>query len=225
MSDTTVSLDKKGIPVNWNGDDWSFYKCTMRNVFEKELLDEIIDGPGRVDSSADAVEKKEFKQNQAKAKLPIQSSLSSSLARQVMHQTSMWQELCIMFDGERNAAVAAQQVYRPQKTSHTTQLKNGSDLRNHLYVMFDAYDRLKALKEPVSDGQMVDSLLRSLPGKICYNELRRKVFFSIDMTKYTPKLIKEMILTTQVCSQDWVQPGRRGDDQVKGEPKGNPRKS
>ncbi|DAZ95690.1 TPA: hypothetical protein N0F65_003000 [Lagenidium giganteum] len=84
----------------------------MRNVFEKELLDEIIDGPGRVDSSADTLEKKEFKQNQAEAKILIQSSLSSSLARQVMHHptvTSMWQELCTMFDGERNAAVAALQ--------------------------------------------------------------------------------------------------------------------
>ncbi|DAZ93779.1 TPA: hypothetical protein N0F65_008046 [Lagenidium giganteum] len=70
--------------------------------------------------------------------------------------TEMWAALCSLYGGTENATIAAQQVYRLQTVLHST--------------------RMKAAQEPVSDRQMVDALLRSLPGDVCFNELRRKCF-------------------------------------------------
>ncbi|POM69419.1 Polyprotein [Phytophthora palmivora] len=69
--------------------------------------------------------------------------------------------------------------------------------------MFRIKNELKELGSPLSDLQMVDLLLRSLPQQVCYNELRRKVIFSSDMSKYTPDLVRELILTAEVRNKDW----------------------
>ncbi|KAG3235702.1 hypothetical protein PI124_g19278 [Phytophthora idaei] len=69
--------------------------------------------------------------------------------------------------------------------------------------MFRIKNELEELGSPLSDLQMVDMLLRSLPTQVCYNELRRKVIFSSNMSKYTPALVREMILTAETRSKDW----------------------
>ncbi|OWZ03027.1 LOW QUALITY PROTEIN: hypothetical protein PHMEG_00025313 [Phytophthora megakarya] len=46
-------------------------------------------------------------------------------------------------------------------------------------------------------------MLRSLPTQTCYNELRRKVLISSDTSKYTPAIVREMVLTAEARSKDW----------------------
>ncbi|OWZ17094.1 LOW QUALITY PROTEIN: Copia type Polyprotein [Phytophthora megakarya] len=97
--------------------------------------------------------------------------------------------------------MTAQKVYRLQGELHRTRLRANGD--SHLYKLFELKDRLEDLKSPVNDLQMVDLMLRSLPTKTCYNELRRKVFFSSNMGKYTPEMVREMVLTAESRSKDW----------------------
>ena len=74
-------------------------------------------------------------------------------------------------------------------------LRPHADVRGHLYAFFDIKDQLEDLQSPVNDLQMLDMMLRSLPTQMCYNELRRKVLFSTDMSKYMSEIVCEMILT------------------------------
>ncbi|KAE9301123.1 hypothetical protein PF008_g22837 [Phytophthora fragariae] len=199
-------IGSSGTPINWNGDDWTFYKHAMLNAFEKSLLDEIATGKATEDATWDQNKKDAFKKKQAKIKILIQGSLSMKLAKQVMSKktgTEMWQELCTIYEGKKNPTMTAQKVYRLQGELHRTRLRANGDVRNHLYKLFEIKDKLEDLKSPVNDLQMVDLMLRSLPTQTCYNELRRKVFFSSDMSKYTPDMVREMILTAESRNKDW----------------------
>ncbi|OWY98892.1 hypothetical protein PHMEG_00030217, partial [Phytophthora megakarya] len=112
-------------------------------------------------------------------------------------------ELCSIYDGKTNSATKAQKVYRLNGELHRTHLRANGDVRSHLYKMFEMMEQLKDLEAPVNNLQMVDILLRSLPNQMCYNELRRKVLFSKDMSKYTPENVRELILTAESRSKDW----------------------
>ncbi|GMF25211.1 unnamed protein product [Phytophthora fragariaefolia] len=179
-------IGSSGTPVNWNGDDWTFYKHAMLNAFEKSLLDDIATGAATEDATWDQDEKDAFKKKQAKIKILIQGSLSMKLAKQVMSKktgTEMWQELCTIYEGKKNPVMTAQKVYRLQGELHRTRLRTNGDVRSHLYKLFELKDRLAT--------------------QTCYNELRRKVFFSSNMSKYTPEMVREMILTADSRSKDW----------------------
>ncbi|OWY91348.1 hypothetical protein PHMEG_00040106, partial [Phytophthora megakarya] len=176
-------IGSKGILVRWDGEDWIFYKQSMINAFEKSLLDEIVLGTKTEGDTEE--EKNDFKKKQAKVKILIRGSLSMRLAKQVMSKkTGMWRELCSIYDGKTNSATKAQKVYRLNGELHRTHLRANGDVRSHLYKMFEMMEQLKDLEAPVNNLQMVDILLRSLPNQMCYNELRRKVLFSKDMSKY-----------------------------------------
>ena len=201
-----IKLGSQGTPVNWNGEDWTFYKHAMLNAFEQNLLDEIAAGGVVEDASWDQAKKDKFKKRQAEVKILIQGSLSMKLAKQVMSKktgTEMWHELCSIFEGKQNSAMIAQKVYRLQSELHRTHLRPNGDVRSHLYTLFDIKDHLEDLNSPVNDLQMVDMMLRSLPTQMCYNELRRKVLFSSNMSKYTPEIVREMIFTAESRSKDW----------------------
>eukprot|EP00644_Phytophthora_capsici_P011087 jgi/Phyca11/110650/e_gw1.18.561.1 len=201
-------IGSKGTPVRWDGEDWPFYKQSMMNAFEKSLLDGIVLDTETEGSSVE--EKNDFKKKQAKAKILIQGSLSMRLAKQVVSKktgTEMWAELCSIYDGTSNSATKAQKVYRLNGELHRTHLRANGDVRSHLYKMFEIMEQLKDLEAPVNDLQMVDILLRSLPNQMCYNELRRKVLFSKDMSKYKPENIRELILTAESRSKDWESHG------------------
>ncbi|OWY94816.1 hypothetical protein PHMEG_00035346 [Phytophthora megakarya] len=138
----------------------------MINAFEKSWLDEIVLGTTTERDTEE--ENYDFKKKQAKIKILIRGSLSMRLAKQVMSKkTGMWRELCSIYDGKMNSATKAQKI--------------------HLYKMFEMMEQLEDLEAPVNDLQMVDILLRSLPNQMCYNELRRKVLLSKDISKYTPE--------------------------------------
>ncbi|GMF45464.1 unnamed protein product [Phytophthora fragariaefolia] len=178
----------------------------MLNAFEKRLLDEIAMGKATEDVTWDQDKKDAFKKKQAKIKILIQGSLSMKLDTHVMSKktgTEMWQELCTIYEGKKNPAMTAQKVYRMQDELRRTRLRAIGDVRNHLYKLFEIKDKLEDLKSPVNDLQMIDLMLRSLPTQTCYNELRRKEFFSPDMSKYTPDMVREMILTAESRNKDW----------------------
>ncbi|CAI5719480.1 unnamed protein product [Peronospora effusa] len=81
-------------------------------------------------------------------------------------------------------------------------MRGKGNVRSHLHKLFDIRNQLADLGSPVNDLQMVDRRLRSLPALTCYDELRRKVLFSSNMTKYTPELLREMIITAESRSED-----------------------
>ncbi|GMF53554.1 unnamed protein product, partial [Phytophthora fragariaefolia] len=198
-------IGSSGTPVRWDGGDWTFYKHAMQNAFEKNLLDGIAKGDETEDTAWDDVKKGEFKKKQAEIKILIQGSLSMRLAKQVMLKstgTEMWQELVTTYEGKSNPAMTAQKVYRLQSELHRTNLRGKDDVRGHLYKLFDIKTQLEDLRAPVNDLQMVDRMLRSLPTAPCYNELRRKVLFSSNMAKYTPDVVRELILTAELRSTD-----------------------
>ncbi|CAI5717219.1 unnamed protein product [Peronospora farinosa] len=170
------------------------------------LLDQIAIGKETLDDTWNAEQKGEFKKKQAKIKILIQGSLSMKLAKQVMMKgtgTEMWSELVSIYEGKTNPAMTAQKVYRLQGELHRTHMRGKGNVRSHLHKLFDIRNQLADLGSPVNDLQMVDRMLRSLPALTCYDELRRKVLFSSKMTKYTPELLREMIITAESRSEDW----------------------
>ena len=116
--------------------------------------------------------------------------------------TEMWMELVDMYEGKYNPAITVQKVYRLQCELHKTYLRGNNDLRNHLYKPFGIKNKLADLGAPVNDLQMVDKMLRSLPAQTCYDELRRKVLCSSNMAKYTPELVRKLILTAKARNKD-----------------------
>ena len=66
-----IKLGSQGTPVNWNGEDYLFYKHAMLNAFEQNLLDEIAAGGVVDDASWDQAKKDKFKKRQAEVKILI----------------------------------------------------------------------------------------------------------------------------------------------------------
>ncbi|KAF4140674.1 gag-polypeptide of LTR copia-type [Phytophthora infestans] len=175
-------------------------------AFQKSLLEQIAVSSVTEDASWSQDQKDENAKKQAKIQMLILGSLTTRLAQQLMDQetgTDMWAELCKIYEGKNNDATKAQKVYRLQGELHRTHLRANGDVRGHLYGMFRIRNELAELGSSLSDLRMVDMLLRSLPSQVCYNELRRKVLFSSNMSKYTPALVRELILTAETRSKDW----------------------
>ncbi|OWZ07468.1 LOW QUALITY PROTEIN: hypothetical protein PHMEG_00020135 [Phytophthora megakarya] len=159
-----VKISSSGTPVRWDGEVCTFNIHAVVNAFKQSLLD----GREKEDPTWSEEWKGEFKRKQAKIKILIQGSLGKRLAKQVMSKatgTEIWEELATIYEGKSNPA------QRTQKCElHSTHLKGKDDVRSHPYKLFDLKDRLA---EPVDAFQMVDKMLCSLPGTLCYNELRR----------------------------------------------------
>ncbi|KAG6949402.1 hypothetical protein JG688_00014635 [Phytophthora aleatoria] len=126
-----------GTPVNWNGDDGTFYKHAMLNAFEM-----------------------------TKIKILTQVSLLMKLAKQVMSKktgTEMWQELCSIYEGKKEPGHGRAESVPPSGRTTSDSPAHKWRCESHLYTLFDIKDELEDLKAPVSNLQMVDLMLRSLP--------------------------------------------------------------
>ncbi|KAG3051985.1 hypothetical protein PI124_g23973 [Phytophthora idaei] len=199
-------INSHGNTVHWDRENWPFYKKSMAVAFQKSVLEQIAIGKVKEDVNWSQDEKDEHTKKQAKIQMLIMASLTMRLAQPLMDQktgTDMWAELCKIYEGRNNDATKAQKVYRLQGELHRTHRRANGDVRGHLYAMFRIKNELEELGSPLSDLQMVDMLLRSLPTQVCYNELRRKVLFDSNMSKYTPALVRGMILTAETRSKDW----------------------
>ncbi|OWY93273.1 Multidrug resistance protein ABC transporter, partial [Phytophthora megakarya] len=171
---------------------------------------------------------------QAKIQMLIIGLLTTRLAQNLMDQknsTDMWAELCNVYEGRNNDATKALKVYRLHSEMHRTHLRANDSARERLYAMFRIKNEIVELGSPLSDLQMVDMLLRSLPTQVCYNDLRRKVLFSSNMSKYTPDLVRELILTAENRSKDWEKSafgnnqGKKKQGNVSGSQKGSRNKN
>ncbi|CAH0492759.1 unnamed protein product [Peronospora farinosa] len=98
--------------------------------------------------------------------------------------------------------MTAPKVDRLQGELHRAHVREKGNMRSHLHKLFDIRNQLAVLSSHVNDLQMVDRMLRSLPALTRYDELRRKVLLSSDMTKYTPELLREIIITAESRNED-----------------------
>ncbi|KAE9027094.1 hypothetical protein PR001_g12041 [Phytophthora rubi] len=72
-----LEVNTKGVPVNWNGEHWDFYKALMMSLFEEDDLENIATGKAKPpDPTATDTEKKDWKHNQATIKRMILGSVS-----------------------------------------------------------------------------------------------------------------------------------------------------
>ncbi|KAJ8537304.1 hypothetical protein ON010_g13293 [Phytophthora cinnamomi] len=177
-----------------DSDDGGKSKCKGFKIarYAERLREELAGwhrhGHQTKDASWDDEKEGEFKKKQTKIKILIQGSLSMRLAKQMVVKptgTEMWRERMDIYEGKPNPAMMAQSVSLAMRTTQ------------------DESAGLADLGSPVNDLQMVDRMLRSLPTLPCYNELRRKVLFSSILGKYTPDLVRELILTAELRSKDW----------------------
>ncbi|GMF26134.1 unnamed protein product [Phytophthora fragariaefolia] len=176
MDSTTKKVDvewnKYGPPINWNGRDWPLYKCTMMRyltgyeVKENEWrLGDICDGSVTFRSTVGQDEERVFmREDQLLAKL-ISSSLSCTLARQVMrfdYGSEMWEYLAKRFEGRENATTKLYTQRTLRQKLEAASCRPGADVENHLLYMMSLREPLAALVADVSDVWMVDVMVRSM---------------------------------------------------------------
>eukprot|EP00644_Phytophthora_capsici_P001274 jgi/Phyca11/104870/e_gw1.10.573.1 len=144
-------INSSGNPVNWDGENWVYYRKMMKIAFQKSLLLDIAEGKTKEQANWSTEEKDDFTKKQAKIQSLIMGSLTKRLSQLLIDidsGTEMWSELSNIYEGKKNDATKAQKVYRLQGELHRTHLRANGDVRGHLYTI---------------DLQMVDLLLRSLP--------------------------------------------------------------
>jgi hypothetical protein len=202
-----VEWNKDGRPVNWNGRNWPLFSRTMKrylacyDVAENEWpLDDICDGTVTYDGTNGNEEEKRFlKQELLLAKL-ISSSLSCTLAQQVMrfdYGSEMWEYLAARFEGRENemTTLYTQRVLR-QKLEGAS-CRPGADVENHLLYMMGLREQLKALDADVSDAWMVDFMVRSISQLPYYKELKVLMLTSGLRSARTPEQVKSVILVLE----------------------------
>ncbi|POM63564.1 Hypothetical protein PHPALM_21015 [Phytophthora palmivora] len=144
-----MEVNTKGVPVNWNGEHWDFYKALMMSLFEEDGLENIATGKAKPpDPSTPESDKNEWKQNQTLEEIfeaPKNQTLFVHQQRQLVHQL-------------RN-----------------TRAKREDDMNLHLGKLYDIRDRLATMKYNVHDLDMVDAMLKSLPRHIKYQCLTEMV--------------------------------------------------
>ncbi|KAJ8546882.1 hypothetical protein ON010_g11353 [Phytophthora cinnamomi] len=116
-TDKKFRINSSGNPVNWDGENWPFYKKSMKIVFQKSLLEDIASGKVTADPNWSQEKKDEHTKKQAKIQMLIMGSLTTRLSQQLLDQdtgTAMWGELCKIYEGKNNDATKAQKVYRLQ---------------------------------------------------------------------------------------------------------------
>jgi hypothetical protein len=202
-----VEWNKDGRPVNWNGRNWPLFSRTMKrylacyDVAENEWpLDDICDGTVTYDGTNGNEEEKRFlKQELLLAKL-ISSSLSCTLAQQVMrfdYGSEMWEYLAARFEGRENemTTLYTQRVLR-QKLEDAS-CRPGADVENHLLYMMGLREQLMALDADVSDAWMVDFMVRSISQLPYYKELKVLMLTSGLRSARTPEQVKSVILVLE----------------------------
>ena len=61
-----MELNANGVPTQWNGNDWDYYKTLMLNVFVENELDEIVSGNVSPQESWTVGQSLDYKKNQAR---------------------------------------------------------------------------------------------------------------------------------------------------------------
>ncbi|KAF1335567.1 hypothetical protein FI667_g1299, partial [Globisporangium splendens] len=83
-----IELSTKGIPINWDGRNWEYYKAMMMVTFGESDLLEISTGTLKEGQTWDDARKAKFKRQQAKIFRMITSSLNMNLANRFLNHKS-----------------------------------------------------------------------------------------------------------------------------------------
>ncbi|KAF1316896.1 hypothetical protein FI667_g15114, partial [Globisporangium splendens] len=83
-----IELSTKGIPINWDGKNWEYYKAMMKATFGENELLEIATGTLKEDQTWDDARVAKFKCQQAKIFRLIMSSLNMNLADRFLNHRS-----------------------------------------------------------------------------------------------------------------------------------------
>ncbi|DAZ97834.1 TPA: hypothetical protein N0F65_002504 [Lagenidium giganteum] len=78
-----MKFTSEGVPIQWDGTDWLWYKRVMLNVFKEQELLEIVESKLKLNDCVTDEEKALFKKNGFKARRLIFTSLSPDLMHQV----------------------------------------------------------------------------------------------------------------------------------------------
>ena len=79
----------EGIPIEWDGCDWQYYKLIMRNVFEEQKMSNLIDERYDKKKLTTAEGQEAYDQLQLREKRYIFTGLSRDLLHQVReHNTA-----------------------------------------------------------------------------------------------------------------------------------------
>ncbi|KAG2502613.1 hypothetical protein JM16_009733 [Phytophthora kernoviae] len=104
-----IELSSKGIPINWNDENWEYYKALMVSCFEEKDLENIASGEKVLGDEADEKVRLEWKQKQAQIRRIILGSVSLALAQRVMKMSSgteMWISLLEYYEAPSNQILA-----------------------------------------------------------------------------------------------------------------------
>jgi len=117
-------------------------------------LDDICTGQEAFQNTTTRDEERRFmRQDQLLAKT-IASSLSCTLARQVMNYeygSEMWEYLAKRFEGRENATTKLYTQRTLRQKLEMASCRPGADVENHLLYMLSQRNQLAALEADVSD--------------------------------------------------------------------------
>jgi uncharacterized membrane protein YgcG len=188
-------------------------------------LDDICTGQEAFQNTTTRDEERRFmRQDQLLAKT-IASSLSCTLARQVMNYeygSEMWEYLAKRFEGRENATTKLYTQRTLRQKLEMASCRPGADVENHLLYMLALREQLAALDADVSDVWMVDLMVRSMSQYSYYNQLQTLMLLGGTQTLGTPEEAKAMILILEKNAIVGRQLQARRTADVTGHP-GNPR--
>ncbi|KAF4046144.1 gag-polypeptide of LTR copia-type [Phytophthora infestans] len=160
-------------------------------------LDDICDGSVEYRNTNGNEEEQRFmRQDQLLAKL-IASSLSCTLAQQVMrfdYGSDMWNYLATRFEGRENEMTTLYTQRAVRQKLESASCRPGADVENHLLYMMGLCEQLVVLDADVSDSWIVDFMVRSVSQLPFYRELRTLMLTGGLHTMKTPDQVKSMIL-------------------------------
>ncbi|POM73838.1 Hypothetical protein PHPALM_9277 [Phytophthora palmivora] len=167
-------------------------------------MDDICDQSVQYQSTVGEEEERRFmRQDQLSAKL-ISSSLSCTLARQVMkydYGSEMWEYLSKRYEGRENATTKLYTQRTLRQKLESASCRPGADIEIHLQYMMSLREQLAALDADMSDVWMVDLMIRSMSQQPYYEQLQTLMLLGGIQTLSTPQEAKTMIITLDKNAQ------------------------
>ncbi|KAF1324633.1 Integrase catalytic core protein, partial [Globisporangium splendens] len=207
-----IELSTKGIPINWDGRNWEYYKAMMMATFGENELLEIATGTLKEDQTWDDARVAKFKCQQAKIFRLIMSSLNMNLANRFLNHKSgsdIWADLVKTYEGYADPLRKSFEIRRLVQQLQNYVCKHG-EMETHITAMFRIRDRLALLQHNVQSEDMIAALLKAMPKTQEYGELKRSIRIGASAQNYTPEGVRDMILLAEaeMLEEDiWQQKG------------------
>ncbi|KAG3187319.1 hypothetical protein PC128_g12649 [Phytophthora cactorum] len=169
---------------------------SKRNEWQLDICDQSVSYQSTV---VEDEEKRFTRQDQLIAKI-ISSSLSCTLARQVMkydYGSEMWEYLCKRFEGRENDTTKLYSQRSLRQKLETASYHPGADVENHLLYMIGLREQLAALDAGVEDVWLVDLMFRSMSQLPYYHQQQTLMLIGGACTEKSPEETKAVILVLE----------------------------